>query len=710
MATSDSDDFESADEEIEFRDAPRPSRPQRTPKRFNSVVDSDSDDDECGSGSENKSWASNISTGSRRAGTAVPGGKNLSEELRESEESNSSKKSSEKGLNPSQNSKSNESTLSAREKTSLTSDRTDKTDDISEKKSDSTPAPAKKQSINEGKVELSVEKENEDVIPSSRRHQRPEKQRKEKPSKPVGLGAKKLGVKIPEERPRPPPEDIFTPEDIRRRAIEAGKEPPMIQECWEVDDDEATKILQNESQSRSSWVTKGKDSPEFDDVPEELKSNKSFKEVFQGTVGGVGDGWETFGDEEVSKVEGKAEAKAVLDKLAEKQEEAGGWGGWGSWGSSLLTTASVGVSTLTSHVSQGLSMLEESMGVPDPEELVGSAEAVEAKEEKPSTPEEPQSQIGFGLGSWMSGVSSITKLVESTGTKVITGGLGTLETIGKKTMEVLQEGDPGLKKKRAFFKNEVKKPILSQILREAKEKAESGENTVENSQMTKTFEILFDDAQGLVHLEALEMLSKQISMKIEHKLVTLEADEMMSVQETLEEVKELCDLGEEDEDDKEGDSEETIKSACADLGVSIHYGELKEIWEETKIYLTEVSSPESTVTDKEVFQNAISTLARLTAYSVERFHKTAELLLVKERRSTVNEADALVQLTKILSGQIGTAASSFSKCLNARNKNGEGKPKESDDITTIFLEATNASSYIQDAFRLLIPILQVGAL
>jgi len=60
----------------------------------------------------------------------------------------------------------------------------------------------------------------------------------------------------------------------------------------------------------------------------------------------------------------------------------------------------------------------------------------------------------------MSGVSSITRLVETTGSKVLTGGLDTLETIGKKTMEVLQEGDPGLKKKRALFSG---KPVLSQV-------------------------------------------------------------------------------------------------------------------------------------------------------------------------------------------------------------------------------------------------------
>jgi hypothetical protein len=66
----------------------------------------------------------------------------------------------------------------------------------------------------------------------------------------------------------------------------------------------------------------------------------------------------------------------------------------------------------------------------------------------------------FGFGHLMSGVSSITRLVETTGSKVLTGGLDTLETIGRKTMEVLQEGDPGLKKKRALFSERI---VLSQV-------------------------------------------------------------------------------------------------------------------------------------------------------------------------------------------------------------------------------------------------------
>lgn len=201
-----------------------------------------------------------------------------------------------------------------------------------------------------------------------------------------------------------------------------------------------------------------------------------------------------------------------------------------------------------------------------------------------SKEQENQSYSSFGFGNLLSGVSSITKLVESTGSKVMTGGLDTLEAIGKKTMEVLQDGDPGLKKKRAFFMNDPDKPILSQILREAKEKAENEEKTLEERELSRKihFESLFDDYQGLVHLEALEMLSKQSNMKIQQHLIELNTNDLTSVQETLEEIKELCELdgNEDDEDDEkksDGNFKNRLKNACHDLGVNITYEKLYDV-------------------------------------------------------------------------------------------------------------------------------------
>lgn len=69
----------------------------------------------------------------------------------------------------------------------------------------------------------------------------------------------------------------------------------------------------------------------------------------------------------------------------------------------------------------------------------------------------------MGTNYFLSNVSQITKIVESTGSKIISGGLDTLETVGKKTLEVLQDGDPGLRKKRALFFQNSEKINLSQV-------------------------------------------------------------------------------------------------------------------------------------------------------------------------------------------------------------------------------------------------------
>lgn len=147
-------------------------------------------------------------------------------------------------------------------------------------------------------------------------------------------------------------------------------------------------------------------------------------------------------------------------------------------------------------------------------------------------------------------------------------------------MEVLQDGDPGLKKKRAFFFEEGEKPILSQVLREAKEKADVEEKSAEEKQMARKvhFESIFDDFQGLVHLEALEMLSKQCNMKIQQKLVDLEGDELSSLEETLDEIKELCDLGDEDEEEEAKKSfEDRLNDACQDLGIPVTFEKIVNV-------------------------------------------------------------------------------------------------------------------------------------
>lgn len=68
-------------------------------------------------------------------------------------------------------------------------------------------------------------------------------------------------------------------------------------------------------------------------------------------------------------------------------------------------------------------------------------------------------------------------------------------------MEVLQDGDPGLAKKRAMLGlDSGDKPVLSQLLREAKEKADEEDMIKEAKKEAKEvhYETLFDDFEGNV--------------------------------------------------------------------------------------------------------------------------------------------------------------------------------------------------------------------
>nr|XP_034191579.1 protein FAM114A2 isoform X2 [Osmia lignaria] len=666
MATSESDDFESADEEMNHNISTKriiQSQQWSSP----TAIDSESDDDT--EYVPRPSYANvmyNKRTEKYYAGTdTATDEKRLDKDI---------------SIKDTRNKKKKESISNTDRTLEEVNDKVTSCDLPKEESAEVASNLEVKENLNKNEVELplktDVKMEDPSETITSKSDSKPKDRKQQK------LGAKKLGTKITSsDNAKDDPSSIIS--------TDKGST------SMKTEDTSLTEFLVTEELTES-------------DMPEEMKSDKKFKEVFKP------DGWEGLGKEiELPEELTEEKLQPIFKKLSLTDQETDnslkGWG-WGSWDvTSFINSASAGVSTLTSHVTHGLTLLEESMAIPDestPTEIEEEDSAV-ADDKK----EEPEEQSLFGFGNLISGMSSITKLVESTGSKVMTGGLDTLEAIGKKTMEVLQEGDPGLKKKRAFFMNETDKPNLSQVLREAKEKAETVEKTAEEKQKIRKvhFESLFDDYQGLVHLEALEMLSKQSNIKIQQHLSGLNTNELNSMEETLEDVKELCDLGEDDENEDEVHDKDLkcrLQEACNDLGINITYEKLYDVFEASKIYTT----PPITYTGQEIFEHAISVLAQFTAFSVERFHKTAELLLIKEHRSTVNEADALVRLTHILSNQIGVLANTYCSCLNVIAETSDKPDDINASITTIFMEASNASSYIQDAFKLLIPIIQVGAM
>lgn len=72
----------------------------------------------------------------------------------------------------------------------------------------------------------------------------------------------------------------------------------------------------------------------------------------------------------------------------------------------------------------------------------------------------------------------------------------------------------GLQKKRALLPGQGA-PTLSQLLQEAKNRPEtSGEEHTSDTQTPLNYSRLFDEYHGVVHLEALELLSKECDAKV----------------------------------------------------------------------------------------------------------------------------------------------------------------------------------------------------
>lgn len=275
------------------------------------------------------------------------------------------------------------------------------------------------------------------------------------------------------------------------------------------------------------------------------------------------------------------------DNQAKSQPDTpSSWSAWSGF-SSLLSTASTGVASFTSHVS---SVIESNIGIPEPESFAQQQHlekrnnTTEKKSDSISDSDDSNKQPPnneetlLNLGSFVSNVTSISN-------RVIAGGLDTLEGIGKKTMTILQENDAGLISKRKLLGLDNQKPVLSQVLREAKEKSEESEKTMKLTQKKQYrkqlhFETLFDDYHGLVHLEALEMLSKQASLKLQALLMPLSGIALNELQQTMNSVSELCELNELDPEDTPthlydvAELEEKLKTASEDFDIPIDFTDI----------------------------------------------------------------------------------------------------------------------------------------
>ncbi|NXD76337.1 F1142 protein, partial [Halcyon senegalensis] len=412
-----------------------------------------------------------------------------------------------------------------------------------------------------------------------------------------------------------------------------------------------------------------------------------------------------------------------------------GWGYWGSWGKSLLSTASATVATVGQGISNVIEKAETTLGIPSPSEISSETGDATRGHENPgaSSTDAVDDGSSFPIAGALGVLSTISTAVQSTGKSVISGGLDALEFIGKKTMDVIAEGDPGFKKTKGLMN---RTSTLSQVLREAKEKEEQQTATEVTMATEKKahYGLLFDEFQGLSHLEALEMLSRESESKVKSVLNALSGEELDTLKEEIEQLKEafsLPEFFEEEEEEKKGDEEFTkeVTELFSELRISSKPDKLIMVrtsaheWiarfnsslpkEEESEENQEVESRDGDHDAKKSVEDihafAIRSLAELTACSIEMFHKTAALLLhdQKQEVTATDRAKSLSLMTIVLCKELSTFSKEFTMCLTTA-----GVEEKADVlnplITGVFLEASNSASYIQDAFQLLLPVLQIS--
>ncbi|XP_061848857.1 protein NOXP20 isoform X2 [Colius striatus] len=425
------------------------------------------------------------------------------------------------------------------------------------------------------------------------------------------------------------------------------------------------------------------------------------------------------------------------------------WGAWGTWGKSLLSSASA-------TVGHGITAVKEKAGTTLGIHNASSTSSGAAEPPPAETPitqaEDPLDQssdenIPSSPSSGSRGMlSAITNAVQNTGKSVLSGGLDALEFIGKTTMNVLAESDPGFKRTKTLMARTVS---LSQLLREAKEKEKQRRAQQVTVERTAHYGLLFDEFQGLSHLEALEILSNESEAQIQSYLATLAGEQLVSVKNDLIAIKEIFLPNESDEEvvQAQKDMGEEFVSMLTELLFELHVAATPDKlnkarkkahdWLEEANFSTPVDmeeklkdkpgEPGEEKTEKEnkndgdkpevnknrtveeIYMLSIESLAEVTARCIEQLHKVAELILHGQEveKTAEDQAKVLTSLTTAMCNEVSCLSKKFSDSLTAAGSSMKAEVLNP-IVNSVLLEGCNSTTYIQDAFQLLLPVLQIS--
>ena len=311
----------------------------------------------------------------------------------------------------------------------------------------------------------------------------------------------------------------------------------------------------------------------------------------------------------------------------------------------------------------------------------------------------------FVLGSsWLSAfnpVSTLTSMMQNTGQDLVAGGIDALEYLGKKTVDIISEGDPGLRGKRGnmFSSN---KTSLSTVLQEARQENENANNSIESSKKPEVkFNDVFEKFQGNANLEALEMLSNECNSKLE-RILKLHSDQAKEeIAPYLSKIRKYFSEEEnETTEQRETDFKKEIFQATKLLKLS-KLSKLLNTWQKLNEKYSNMSSSDDT---EEVFNLLILSYGEYASKCVELFRKIADMLLITEMGTTKEFAEIRAKNLKVLvqlfEKQLTYLTQKSVDILLERKEN-----TTSDIITDVYVESSNSVTVITEAHQLLLPIL-----
>ncbi|CAI9586114.1 unnamed protein product [Staurois parvus] len=119
------------------------------------------------------------------------------------------------------------------------------------------------------------------------------------------------------------------------------------------------------------------------------------------------------------------------------------------------------------------------------------------------------------------------------------------------------------------------------------------------------------------------------------------------------------------------------------------------------------AEPQKGITTEDVYMTSIESLAEITARCIEQLHKVAELILHGQdiEKPVKDQAVVLTKLTGAMCKEVTSLSKRFTGCLTTVGSKLKAEVLNP-MINSIQLEGSNSTTYIQDAFRLLLPILQ----